>query len=210
MAAVHFRHNLICWQGNFTKRGQSQRNSATNKSNVNQICSDFCCSLLKLVSLTFKTSKSARPTTQALCKGFVSLETIGGPSCSIPPFPNKSPQWHISILFKCFFHFLCFPLSYFSSAAVASLSHCLHFLGKTLRSWHFQAQRILFPCCLRRLRWVLGAFSNVYHGGQLRVTELAPSSNAAWHVVVLVHFSCLSLSCCGSNDKCWWLKPSRL
>lgn len=74
MAAVHFRHNLICWQGNFTKRGQSQRNSATNKSNVNQICSDFCCSLLKLVSLTFKTSKSASPTTQALCKGFVSLE----------------------------------------------------------------------------------------------------------------------------------------
>lgn len=125
MAAVHFRHNLICWQGNFTKRGQSQRNSATNKSNVNQICSDFCCSLLKLVSLTFKTSKSASPTTQALCKGFVSLElkfVTQRPSCSIPPFPNKSPQWHISILFKCFFHFLCFPLSYFSSAAVASLS----------------------------------------------------------------------------------------
>lgn len=135
-----------------------------------------------------------------------------------PPFRNKSPQWHNSILLKCLFfsHSLSFPASYLSincshfHCLLSVAGHNIHvliFSATTyivfLASSDVDASHLSFWCLPRRAEWV---------------TKLAPRSMAAqaffaWHVVVvvaLVHFSCMSLPCCGSNDKCWWLKPSRL
>lgn len=121
MPAVHFRHNLICWEGNLTKGGQGQRNSASNKSNLNQICSDICCSMLKLVCLQNHLNQPAPQDKYYVRVLFsINMQNIAKyrmqnvtqrPSCSNPPFPSKTPEWGIYILLERFL-FIWFPLAF--------------------------------------------------------------------------------------------------
>lgn len=160
-----------------------KENNISNKSNANRICSDFCRSMLKLVSrlTSTKSTTSARPTTQALCQRSAPLQhakysrTQDAKHCKMSPkdgvFPHVLINVHsdtFPILFKCLFVFSFSLLSTFLFFQHLGSFHCPSSRSgkKRSRADIFGHNADYFLGVFRGCCGVLRAFQDVYRGGQ--------------------------------------------